>query len=121
MSHNIQGDDNNLTSTYDTTGNVSAYMSVNGDSNTVNHVINLNDTTVNSDATLNLSVNTDSSTHNLNQNGVDANLSLNLYGDASYVTTNVNQNGTMLMRIFMPIAFPIMQPLLLTSLTMMLI
>ncbi|MFL9786742.1 hypothetical protein AB6C90_012170 [Vibrio cyclitrophicus] len=93
MSHNIQGDDNNLTSTYDTTGNVSAYMSVNGDSNTVNHVINLNDTTVNSNATLNLSVNTDSSTYNLNQNGVDANLSLNLYGDASYVTTNVNQSG----------------------------
>ncbi|XNJ90766.1 hypothetical protein AB6C68_000610 [Vibrio cyclitrophicus] len=93
MTHNVQGDSNQITSTYDTTGNVSAYMSVNGDSNTVNHVINMNDTTVNSDATLNLSVNTDSSTYNLNQNGVDANLSLNLYGDASYVTTNVNQNG----------------------------
>ncbi|PMM38812.1 hypothetical protein [Vibrio splendidus] len=93
ITHSVQGDSNELTSSYNANGDISAYMSVNGDSNTVNHVINATDTSVISDATLSLSVNTDSSTYNLNQNGVDANLTLNLYGDASYVTTNVDQNG----------------------------
>ncbi|MCG9692665.1 hypothetical protein L1D55_13100 [Vibrio sp. Isolate22] len=93
MTHNVQGNNNQLTSSYNANGEINAYMSVNGESNTVNHVINVSDTSVISDASLNLNVSTNSSTYNLNQNGVDANLSLNLYGDASYVTTNVNQNG----------------------------